>query len=385
MSFNVSKAYKSTHKITKWSIFFFISLSIYRVNALVLYFRYPVFPCPFLRSINLLPCLPCYQFYPIFADMENSSIVSLATQIGGIPLSGCLYNASGARCSTAQDLLALAQSGAALVLTKSSTQDYREGNPAPRYFETPMGSINSMGLPNLGCQFYAQQAQKHATLQSGKPYFVSVSGLSLEENVALVGFYQSMPNIDAIELNLSCPNLPGKPQTGYDFEQVRRILDAVCPLTTLPMGVKLPPYFDMVHFEQMAVILNGYPLAFVTCINSVGNGLVIDADTETVVIKPKNGFGGLGGDYVKPTALANVNAFFRLLRPEIAVIGCGGVKNGQDAFEHILCGAAAVQIGTQLMRENTPVFTRIAAELQTLMLQKGYTRLQDFRGKLKYL
>ena len=114
MSFNVSKAYKSTHKITKWSIFFFISLSIYRVNALVLYFRYPVFPCPFLRSINLLPCLPCYQFYPIFAGMENSSIVSLATQIGGIPLSGCLYNASGARCSTAQDLLALAQSGAPL-------------------------------------------------------------------------------------------------------------------------------------------------------------------------------------------------------------------------------------------------------------------------------
>lgn len=325
------------------------------------------------------------NFYPIFAGMENSSIVSLATQIGNIYLASCLYNASGALCTTANELVALARSKAGLVLTKSSTQDYREGNPLPRYFETPLGSINSMGLPNLGCQFYARQAQEHAALQSGKPYFVSVSGLSFEENVALVGFYQSMPNINAIELNLSCPNLPGKPQTGYDFEQVQRVLDAVCPLTTLPMGVKLPPYFDIVHFEQMAAILNGYPLAFVTCINSVGNGLVIDAHTETVVIKPKNGFGGLGGDYVKPTALANVHAFYRLLRPEIAVIGCGGVKTGQDAFEHILCGAAAVQIGTQLMRENTPVFTRIAEELQTIMLQKGYTRIEDFRGKLKYL
>lgn len=317
--------------------------------------------------------------------MENSTTVSLSTQIGGVALPVCLYNASGARCTTAQDLQALAQSGAGAVLSKSSTMQFREGNPAPRYYETTLGSINSMGLPNLGHEFYGQHAQVHAALQSGKPYIVSVSGLSLEENVSLIGFYNEAAGIDAIELNLSCPNLPGKPQTGYDFEQVQHVLDAVCPLAKQPLGVKLPPYFDIVHFEQMAAILNRYPLAFVTCINSVGNGLVIDAHTETVVIKPKNGFGGLGGDYVKPTALANVHAFYRLLRPEIGVIGCGGVKTGQDAFEHILCGAVAVQIGTQLMREDTPVFARIASELQTIMQQKGYTRLEDFRGKLRYL
>lgn len=317
--------------------------------------------------------------------MENSLPVSIATQIGNISLASCLYNASGARCTSTNELLALAHSEAGLVLTKSSTLQYREGNPTPRYYETALGSINSMGLPNLGCHFYAAHAQTHAALQCGKPYFVSVSGLSLEENISLMSYYTSVPDIDAIELNLSCPNVPGKPQTGYDFEQVQRVLDAVCPLLTLPMGVKLPPYFDIVHFEQMAAILNPYPLTFVTCINSVGNGLIIDADTETVLIKPKNGYGGLGGDYVKPTALANVHQFYRLLRPGIQVIGCGGVKNGQDAFEHILCGASAVQIGTQLMREDTGVFARIGAELQTLMQQKGYTRLEDFKGKLRYI
>lgn len=77
MSFYVSKAYKSTHKITKWSIFIFISLSIYRVNALVLYFRYPVFPCPFLRSINLLPCLPCYQFFTLSLQVWKTAALFL--------------------------------------------------------------------------------------------------------------------------------------------------------------------------------------------------------------------------------------------------------------------------------------------------------------------
>jgi dihydroorotate dehydrogenase (fumarate) len=101
------------------------------------------------------------------------------------------------------------------------------------------------------------------------------------------------------------------------------------------------------------------------------------------VIKPKDGFGGIGGDYVKPTALANVRQFYTLLRKDIDVIGCGGVKNGQDAFEHILCGAKAVQIGTKLMQEGVDCFERISNELKALMQAKGYEKLEDFRGKLK--
>ncbi|HRI27042.1 MAG TPA: dihydroorotate oxidase [Chitinophagales bacterium] len=311
--------------------------------------------------------------------------IHLQTQIGNIQLPSCIYNASGARCSTGEELTALAQSEAGAVLSKSCTEAYREGNPSPRYYETDLGSINSMGLPNLGCAFYADYARTHAGLNAGKPYFVSVSGLSLEENIGIFKQLYPAEGIAAIELNLSCPNVPGKPQTGYDFEQVQRVLEAVLPLSRVPVGVKLPPYFDMVHFEQMSAILNRYPLAFVTCINSIGNGLVIDAVTETVVIKPKNGYGGLGGDYVKPTALANVHQFYRLLRKDIAIIGCGGVKTGLDVFEHILCGAAAVQIGTQLMREYTACFLRLALELKAVMAQKGYTTITDFKGKLNYI
>jgi dihydroorotate dehydrogenase (fumarate) len=135
----------------------------------------------------------------------------------------------------------------------------------------------------------------------------------------------------------------------------------------------------------MAEILNQYPLRFVTCINSIGNALVIDSDKEEVVIKPKDGFGGIGGDYIKPTALANVRQFYTLLKKDIDVVGCGGIKSGVDAFEHILCGASVVQLGTILMQEGVSAFDRIAQELQEIMQKKGYQNLLDFKGKLKSL
>lgn len=307
----------------------------------------------------------------------------LSSQLAGIEFASCIMNASGARCTTAEDLQALARSEAGAVVSKSCTLEAREGNPSPRYVDTAWGSINSMGLPNKGWQFYSQEAAQIADL--GKPYIMSVSGLTLEENKIIIAQLQENQQVGAIELNLSCPNVPNKPQTGYDFEQVRRVLDAVAEFDAIPLGVKLPPYFDFVHFQNVADILNQYSLAFVTCINSIGNGLVIDAESESVVIKPKGGFGGLGGDIVKPTALANVRMFRQLLKPEIQLVGCGGVRTGQDVFEHILCGADVVQVGTQLMQEGVGIFARLNAELQTLMQRKGYTSIADFKGKLKTL
>ena len=152
---------------------------------------------------------------------------------------------------------------------------------------------------------------------------------------------------------------------------------------TKPLGIKLPPYFDIVHFDQAATIFNKYPLKFVNCVNSIGNGLYIE--DESVVIRPKNGFGGIGGQYIKPTALANVHAFYQRLKPEIQIIGTGGVLTGRDAFEHILCGASMVQVGTTLHKEGVAAFERITSELKDIMEEKGYESLEDFRGKLKYI
>ncbi len=307
--------------------------------------------------------------------------ISLATNVADFALSSCIYNASGPLCTDFDELNAIGSSHAGAILSKSATLEERAGNESPRYVDTQWGSINSMGLPNNGYKFYmayAEEAQKY-----NKPYFMSVSGMSLNDNVEIIQALAEVDNISAVELNLSCPNLPGKPQVGYDFEQSRIVLDAVFAHVKQPLGVKLPPYFDMPHFEMMAEVLRDFPISFVTCVNSIGNGLVVDHETEATVIKPKHGFGGIGGDFIKPTALANVRKFYTLLDDKVSVIGCGGIKSGMDAFEHILCGASAVQIGTQFMREGVGCFERIEKELLSIMKDKGYESIDDFKGTLK--
>lgn len=308
---------------------------------------------------------------------------STATTIGNFAFDNCLMNAAGVYCMTRQELAEIEDSAAGSFVTKTGTLEERQGNPEPRYFDTALGSINSMGLPNLGFQYYLDYVIELQDQPQSKNHFLSLVGLSPEETHIILKAVQASEYQGLVELNLSCPNVPGKPQIAYDFETTESILSEVFSYFTKPLGVKLPPYFDIVHFDQAAAIFNKYPLVFVNCINSIGNGLVIE--DETVVIKPKNGFGGIGGDYVKPTALANVHAFYQRLNPSIQIIGTGGIKSGRDAFEHILCGASMVQIGTALHQEGPSIFERITNELKAIMIEKGYQSLEDFRGKLHYM
>lgn len=293
-------------------------------------------------------------------------------------------NASGVHCMTIEDLQELEKSDAGAYITKSCTLEKREGNPSPRYVDLALGSINSMGLPNLGFNYYLDYVLEVQQNQD-TPIFFSIAGMSPEENLEMLDSIQKSAFSGITELNLSCPNVPGKPQLAYDFQATEQLLEKVFAFFKKPLGVKLPPYFDLAHFDQMADILNKFPLTYVNSVNSVGNALYIDTEEKAVVIKPKNGFGGLGGQYIKPTALANVRAFYTRLKPEIQIIGTGGIETGQDAFEHLLCGASMLQIGTALHKEGPEIFTRIRRELQEIMDKKGYQSIDEFRGKLKSL
>ena len=310
-------------------------------------------------------------------------MAQLHTQIGSFDFDNCFMNAAGVYCMTREELEQIEQSQAGSFVTKTGTLEAREGNPEPRYVNTDWGSINSMGLPNKGYDYYLDYVTELQANAESKPHFLSLVGMSPEETHIILKKVQQSDYQGLVELNLSCPNVPGKPQIAYDFETTDAILKEVFSYFTKPLGVKLPPYFDIVHFDQAAAIFNQYPLAFVNCVNSIGNGLVVD--DESVVIKPKNGFGGIGGDFIKPTALANVHAFYKRLKPSIKIIGTGGVKNGRDAFEHILCGASMVQVGTALQKEGPQIFERLSEELKAIMQEKGYETLEDFRGKLQYL
>ena len=308
---------------------------------------------------------------------------STQTQIAGFSFDNCLMNAAGVACMSIAELEEVKNSAAGSFVTKTATLEPRDGNLEPRYRNVPLGSINSMGLPNHGIDYYLDYLLDLQNREPNRTFFLSLVGMSPSETHSLLRKVEESGFSGLTELNLSCPNVPGKPQIAYDFETTEKILGDAFAYFSKPLGIKLPPYFDIVHFDQAAAIFNKFPLKFVNCVNSIGNGLYVE--DETVIIRPKNGFGGIGGEYIKPTALANVHAFYQRLNPSIQIIGTGGVLTGRDAFEHILCGASMVQVGTTLHKEGVPVFTRITEELKAIMAEKGYETLNDFRGKLKYL
>jgi dihydroorotate dehydrogenase (fumarate) len=308
--------------------------------------------------------------------------MDLTVNIAGVKFPGCFMNASGALCVTREELLVLGRSRAGAIVTKSMTVEERQGNPLPRYYGFPGGSINSMGLPNLGYHAYAELIPE--LKRFGKPVIASIAGLC-EDDFPTIAQVINGAKPDLVEVNLSCPNIPGKPQIGYDADASERLMKRVRKVITVPMGVKLPPYFDPAHHQLMGDVIGRCGVDFLNLINSVGNGLVVNPETETVVIKPKGGFGGLGGSIIKPVALANVRAFWNYFQGKMPIIGTGGVISGVDAFEHVLCGASAVQIGTVLVEEGVGVFARLEQELAACLEKKGYKSVADGRGKLKEL
>lgn len=320
-------------------------------------------------------------------------VIDLTCTVAGLELGCCIYNASGPRTGSHAALGKIGGSASGAVLSKSATLVGQDGNPLPRYKELDMGggraplSINSEGLPNKGIDYYCADEAVKSGISNGKPYIVSLSGKCLADNLEMFGRACAKEGVSAVELNLACPNVIGHPIIAYDFEQMKTVLDAFMAHDDYgkkPLGIKLPPYFDMPHFEKAASIINQCKgIQFVVSTNTVGNALVVDTHAEQPLIRPKGGFGGVAGGLVKYTALANVKKMRELLRDDIDVIGAGGVCTGTDAFELVLCGATAVQVGTQHMKEGPKCFARIASELRGLMEEKGYEKLSDFRGKLK--
>jgi dihydroorotate dehydrogenase (fumarate) len=265
--------------------------------------------------------------------------------VAGVHLKTCIYNASGPRTGSSAALARIAASESGAVLTKSATLDAQTGNPQPRTWHEPDvakgASLNSEGLPNSGIDYYldSQTIADSMAADPSKPYMVSISGKTLADNIAMLKkIVNHTSRIAAIELNLACPNVIGKPIIAYDFEQLKNVLAEVTKvpgISKIPLGIKMPPYFDGVQFQLAAGIINAYSssIGYVACINTIGNALAIDIVSEAPVIASNNGYAGLSGHAVKYTALANVRQMRTLLDDSIDVLGVGGVESGVDAFE----------------------------------------------------
>lgn len=306
------------------------------------------------------------------------------TSISEVKIETCIFNASGCWCTSQKELDELKESEAGAIVSKSSTLSEREGNIKPRLHLNDLLTINSMGAPNLGYKFYTNYGQN----LSQKPLIQSILPFNMKEMKTMLYDINQCKTFEdnLIELNLSCPNLEKKSIVAYDFESLEKYLNDLnqYSLKKLKIGLKLPPYFELRTFEQVSRLIQKYDnnVNFITCINSLPNGLIVNIDTCSTQIKPNQGFGGIGGSCCLPIALANVKRFYDLLGDKIEIIGCGGISKGEHIFQHILAGASAVEVGSQLVREGPDCFSRLKQELQFIMKQKKFNHIHDFKGFL---
>lgn len=299
--------------------------------------------------------------------------------ISGIELSNCIMNASGCHCTTEEQLIDLFNSKCGCVISKSSTINSRSGNEEPRYYYDEYGSINAMGLPNFGYKFYTKYYN-----YNDKPYIQSIYPFNISEMSTMLNHINKDKYKRLVEVNISCPNLIGH---SIDFESIESYLDQIkqSNFQYLNIGIKMAPIYQLNHFNVISNLLFKNDIKFITCCNSITNGLIIDTINETTCIHPKDGIGGIGGLYMKPTSLSNVYNFHKILNDKIDIIGCGGISKGKDIFDYILCGAKAVQIGTCLVQEGTKCFDRLLNEFEQIMYLKKYNNLNEFRGQIKVI
>ena len=307
--------------------------------------------------------------------------------LGKLRFSFPVLNAAGVWCTTEKQLKDVLESEAGGVTFKSMTLKPREGNPDPRLFYTDSFSINSMGLPNKGVNYYVKIAEKLKRKYKKKPFVASIAGFSKDEFHEL---FERVNNesFDAIEVNLSCPNVSGKSIFAYDMEGVGfKVLSDLRKKTSKVLGVKLPPYVSRGEVKEIAEELVKIGIDFVTLINSYPLSTAIDYKSETMRIKPNMGIGGLGGPVLKPIALAQVVLFHQYSQGKLKIIGAGGIKRAEDIYQYVLAGASVVEVATAILQQEGPkkTFSKLKKELTSLLKAKKVHRLSTKVGKLKFL
>jgi dihydroorotate dehydrogenase (NAD+) catalytic subunit len=254
----------------------------------------------------------------------------------------------------------------AAYVSKTITLAPRVGNPPPRLWETPAGLINSIGLPNKGLERYLREdlpeLAELTAARSGRaqiPLITNVMGASAEELERLVEACDARPEIAALELNVSCPNVNTGLDIGADPRQLEDVVRAVRPRTTRPLIVKLTPNTaDVAACAQAAErgganavslinTLRATALAPRTRDGSRSDGAIGEGANRRRWLG--GGSGGLSGPAIRAVALAQVAAV--AARVSIPVIGMGGVQSSADARELLDVGATLVAVGTESFRD----------------------------------
>jgi dihydroorotate dehydrogenase (NAD+) catalytic subunit len=295
---------------------------------------------------------------------------SAATDFCGLRLDHPIVNGSG----TFDAIAARRAFGDALVerfpfaafVSKTITVEPRDGNPPPRLYETPAGLINSIGLPNKGLRGYLEEDLPELA-RLPVPLITNVMGASAAELCTLVEALDDRDEVDALELNVSCPNVKTGLDIGADPAELAAVMAEVRPRTAKPLIVKLTP--NTADVATVAQAAQGAGADAVSLINT----LRAYAPHPRIRTHPRaawlgNATGGLSGPAIRAVALAQVRAV--AARVTIPVVGMGGVQNGLHAAHMLDAGAMLVAVGTESFRDPA-AGTRISRELDDLFAKSG--------------
>lgn len=266
-------------------------------------------------------------------------MAKLNVKIGPLELKNPVLTASGTfgYGTDYADFINLNRLGGFIV--KGTTLEPRQGNDYPRMVETPSGMLNAVGLQNKGVDYFIENIYPNL-LQYDSEIIVNVSGAKVEDYAAVAEKLNSMERINAIEVNISCPNVKsGGMAFGTTCEGAEAVTAAVRKKFEKTLIVKLSP--NVTSVTDIAKAAESAGADAVSLINTL-MGMAIDVERRRPYLSTITG--GLSGPAIRPVAVRMVWQTAKAVK--IPVIGLGGIMNGRDAIEFMLAGATAVQIGT---------------------------------------
>lgn len=262
------------------------------------------------------------------------------------------------------------------IFLKGTTLELRLGNEPHRVMETPGGMLNSIGLQNPGVDTVIQEILPQLDFSETR-FIANVSGSTLEEYVEVTRRFDDSP-IDAIELNISCPNVKcGGAAFGNDPDMSARVVAATRAVTKKPLITKVSPNQTDVAENARRCIEAGTD-AF-SAINTL-MGMAIDVHKRKPILG--NFQGGLSGPAIKPIALLKVHQVYQVCKPHgIPIVGQGGIVATEDAIAFLLAGASAIGVGTGLFYDPM-LCKKINQGILDYLQQQGFSSVSQLTGNL---
>lgn len=261
------------------------------------------------------------------------------------------------------------------IMIKATTAEARFGNPTPRVAETPSGMLNAIGLQNPGLE--AVMTQKLPALeQYNLPIIANVAGACEEDYVEVCAKIGDAPNVKAIELNISCPNVKhGGIAFGTDPDVAFQLTQAVKKVAKVPIYVKLSP--NVTDIVPIANAIEAGGADGFSMINTL-LGMRIDLKTRKPILA--NGTGGLSGPAIKPVAIRLIHQVSQV--SELPIIGMGGVQTVDDVLEMFMAGASAVGVGTANFTDPY-ICPKLIEALPIRMAELGIESLEQLRREVR--